>query len=225
VEEQIIDEVEENSASVSNSKAMPPPINFPNRKKEEPIPIQTESIPTDLPTGFFDKEVMDTSEKITNEEPNAIINVQQLAPAVVVPQAMFINKKESEEEIEEPKPKIPQGFFDNPTADAKARGTKKPKPIDLNAEFEKLQAELKPELEQVEKQRAQEDEDAAVQKEMQEDEEQKSYQSRVEMLKLKKLELAQKRQKVQKKKKKEEMDVELDVSSDLKFDWRAKAVH
>jgi len=164
---------------------------------------------------------MDTSEKITNEEPAVITNVQP----IVVPQAMFVNKKEPEQENDEPKPKIPQGFFDNPTADAKARGTKKPKPVDLNEEFEKLQAELKPELEQVEKQRVLEDEEAAVQKEMQEEEEQKSYQSRVEMLKLKKLELAQKRQKVQKKKKKEEMDVDLDVNSDLLFDWRAKAVH
>lgn len=147
-----------------------------------------------LPTDFFDGgdnkqqkvvsaqvQEVDTSVSAIPSKP-AKISQHQLQPDRIVENVSAAS------ETKQIKGELPQGFFDNKEADLRARGIEPVKP-DVKDEYKEFEKLIQEDLAEVDNRFEEEEIDAAEQIEEEEIIEQRTYRSRVEELKRKKMEL------------------------------------
>ncbi|BES99930.1 Zinc finger protein 830 [Nesidiocoris tenuis] len=165
-----------------------------------------------LPPSFFDNNVTTAAPKAKNPENGATELPKESSASVEEPM-------ETDEKDVPVSTELPEGFFDNPVLDAKARNVEYKDPI--QEEWERFQKEIKEET-TVSAQIIHDDtEDATAQRQIEEIDEQLRKLSKV-------VELDHKREKVKAcvmekpKQIKEEVSSDDDDDFDIEFDWRAK---
>ncbi|CAG0895719.1 unnamed protein product [Cyprideis torosa] len=135
----------ESTAKAMKRKEQPPPVTSPPKKPKSilknPLPLKVVEEPQKLPTS---KENPTEKEKGSISELEAKRNVKPVS-ASSVPQSSAIVNQEGEGEMDEPKvvEGLPEGFFDNPVLDAKARKVEYVDPLDEEyAQFQKEISEV-----------------------------------------------------------------------------------
>ncbi|XP_075231112.1 zinc finger protein 830-like [Lycorma delicatula] len=176
----------------------------------------------ELPEGFFDSPSTTVNNvKISNE---TVIPLERLQSSInEIVEVNNNDERDETEEMEEDKPKgnsdIPEGFFDDPVLDAKARNVEYKDPI--QDEWERFQKEIKEENTVSDQIIEVDQEEAIAERQIDEIDEQLRNWSRV-------LDLEVKKEKVQAETSKGVEDMDQDTASDDEgdfdefLDWRAK---
>lgn len=235
-------------ARADDATAMPPPTMLPAKKTPPPVPLFAKPEQTDAslmhppPVPGFRKPAAAAPEPEEAEEPDigpaplAIVPAAEASPMEIVPaspetallRADAETSKAAEAEEPEEDSQLPQGFFDDPELDAKARGIEAPAVIaqrELEEGLKKFEREMLVEREKAEEARNELDEDRHEELAAEEDEFQRTLQGRLESLRRRQAEALKSAPApvVEEKCIAPEVEEEGDDSgSDIDFDWRAK---
>ncbi|KAM7523872.1 hypothetical protein LguiA_013774 [Lonicera macranthoides] len=206
-----------------------------------------------LPSDFFDnQETKKQKTGDTNLEKRARVSAQTRAAEVfdsekkidALPSVNVVERESDElqfsrEDVETSKTNVgseskqvkgalPEGFFDDKSADLRARGIT-PVKLDVKDEYKEFEKLIQEDLKEVDNRMEEEEFDAAEMIEEAESVEQRTYRERVEMLRRKKTELKAARsmhskgeQVVVKESSHSESSSDNDSDEDLTVDWRAK---
>lgn len=207
---------------------VPPP------QKQESLTVETEtlkkpSLPsatkrpksilknaTPLPPTFFDDV------KIESEVPTKKVKLEEI-DTTEEPKEITEDGNETPMETDVTRDsELPEGFFDDPVLDAKARNVEYKDPVE--EEWERFQKEIKEETDLSAKLIHEDTEDATVQRQIEQIDEQISKLSRVVQLEMKKDEVKAKvLNKTEIKKEDPSLEDSDDSDLDVEFDWRAKS--
>ncbi|CAH0407423.1 unnamed protein product [Chilo suppressalis] len=188
--------------------------------------------PTDAPEGKKIKGIL----KNASQAPPSHHNVDLKSPQIITSHneeikraplnINILNSIAKDKEEEEPTPEvtaeqpIPEGFFDDPILDAKVRNIEYKDPVE--EEWEKFQKEIKEEASASAEIIAGEQEEATVERQIDEIDEQIRNWSKVLDLEVKKEETKKQRQEAEQMSEQEDSDSNNDDNIDEFLDWRAK---
>merc|ERR1719375_1989705 len=164
------------------------------------------------------------------DEPMAIVPVvEETALARSDADVARQDGEQGDDAEEEEKSQLPEGFFDDPELDAKARGVEAPSVVtqrELEEGLKRFEKEMMVEREKAEEARNELDEDKAEELAAEEDEFQRSLQGRLDALRKRQAEAVNKSAAAAAEEQKEataeaEEEDGDDSGSDVEFDWRA----
>lgn len=172
---------------------------------------------TPLPPTFFDDV------KVESEVPAKKIKLEKDESSSEVKTETTENDSEIAMETDITRDtELPEGFFDDPVLDAKARNVEYKDPVE--EEWERFQKEIKEETDLSAKLIHEDTEDATVQRQIEQIDEQISKLSRVVQLEMKKDEVKAKvLNKTEIKKEDPSLEESDDSDLEVEFDWRAKS--
>lgn len=237
-----VKKVSKNGSAETDSKLMPPPAVPGSRKPEQ---TDAALMPPPAVPGFrkpasaaaATPEPEEADEPDIGPAPLAIVPAEEASPIEVVAASseaavmrLFADTSKAAEPAEpaEEGSQLPEGFFDNPELDAKARGIEAPAVVaqrELEEGLKRFEREMLIEREKAEEARNELDEEKFEELAVEEEEFQRTLQGRVEALRHRQAEALKSAPAPAVEESHVEAEVEEegdDSGSDIDFDWRAK---